>query len=619
MQITSNPNGRGNGGTLSSTQVSTPPPNGNGKRLPPDESAAPADKEKHVRFDESTDHPVRRTKAVKASPVMTGLYEMTRDGRKEEMEDKSSYGDITRRHPPPQQRRHGEPTENPAKIRLGKVNPLPHILTVVAIFAFLLWATFPYYSADNENQDAKGHVKPKKGSLKYLEQLADGLNEAQSALASVVEKSLQGRGRQFPCALFVGDSSIPFALGGGKSSRERVTSQSLFAGKNYSAGDLILPAPKYLVPLRLAVSDDDPEPALFLAPHAFLIKHHPTLANVKGKFVMGNGSADSDLGGFELRALVPIPAGSELFVSYEDHPHSFVFGTTTGQRLFGHIPTEADYQLADDIQSDTLAAVRVTQVENSRTGARTVVTGPLYPIMKRAISRVDPKIAALLPGTAREAAAYRGNTSALASLQGFHGDLGHLKRRATCLLDDVEIEHESGREVAARDIGRGETISLVHVHAMRNPMTCGSIEDCHDQRNTATKCTSPTLSQVILCPLLSPMGFFSSDRSTTAVDNGSNSKPNVEIRWTDKSVPQMSASEISDYSAAGSLSWSIVALEKIERGQEVWNPSDNSEFLGLTVRRQSDSCLVFPAGTETTTRGASDPRLLENTRPTSRD
>jgi len=513
----------------------------------------------------------------------------------------------------------------------GRDHPLRDLawpLAAAASFVGLLfWATMDA----GKNAESGGSSEQQSSSWTYfrIKRLADAVNEAQSSLASIVaETVLFGDGseslvRSGPCrSLYASESTIPGA------------GQSLFAGRDYGAGEVVVPAPPYLVPIRQQrqqprrpdLNDNNDDDFFVLAPpHAFLLKHHPSLVNVAGKLLLADAAAraaqeeteeDGDRGTastinleqFELRATKPIPAGSELFVSYRDHPHSLL-DASAGERMFGRIPGQDRYDLADAVFSDAFGAVRAVQVGHAKNknhggGQRgSAVVSPIYANFRRAVGRIDPRISILLPATNTEAEIYRKKkTSALASLRVQTTE--QLQRRGVCLSDDIELSdkndsnpHDGSAEAVAagntgrvitatRNVKKGEIIGVVHLHAVKNPMTCSasgssSSDYCSSKKQPAVPynehCIGQESSQVLLCPLaLDPAMkrlIMPGNKREIVSENGEReaAATNIEVYWTDgKTMPRTPLLDLQEGSIpAGSLSWTVAATADIEAGEEV--------------------------------------------------
>lgn len=108
------------------------------------------------------------------------------------------------------------------------------------------------------------------------------------------------------------------------------------------------------------------EESKYISHASLLLKHHPTLANLKEGTTLTDSPHDTKKGFVASRVIKP---GEELFLSFEDHPHSAL---GLDHPLFQHLPTEEDYDMMDKIlviqKQLQMSKYKVDQRHRSRSG-----------------------------------------------------------------------------------------------------------------------------------------------------------------------------------------------------------------------------------------------------------
>ena len=488
----------------------------------------------------------------------------------------------------PQQHHH---QRSPTKF--GKANPVRDALLFAAFVGILLLVTVNY----GDRKTTPNETKATRPAVSAVVRLIDSVNDIQSQVSTLMASHFQSPARTEDCSVFWDPSSIPGAGWG------------LFAGQDWNTGDVVVPSPSAFLLTVLGNKGH-------LSPHALLVKHHPTLVNVQGRLWWApsavDGSASMEpLESFQLRAIRPIAAGSELFVAFDLHPH----GARTppddpeaeapSRSLFHRTPTPSDYAAADQIWDDADSAVRWLQSTHkqwlSSSGRGAIQTAVIHPMVQRAIGRVDPLVARLLPSNGRPR---QHRTTAVESLH--NRTIDQLRRQATCLSDDVLYHHGSssscdnsggggdgGKEVeegecaaapldrarrvtavAGRTVATGEVLTKIPVLVLFHPRgVCASATDCRPPESpimaaVAEVCLDDAAWRVRLCPLLHGPLL----RSSALLNDTANaaSVSNVRIQWTQAGSARLSLPQLMELGpTAEELVWEVRATRSIAPGDTV--------------------------------------------------
>jgi hypothetical protein len=439
------------------------------------------------------------------------------------------------------------------RIYVGKASPLRDIGIFLSVICFLLWAGSQF----------EPDIKPEKKTKKSTD-----MNNMWSHLAKLVPQEKKVR-RAETCSLFMHTSSIPRAGPG------------LFAGQDYAIDDEVVSEPAFYMPMSTqdthAISK---EATVWVHPYAYLIKHHPTLANVQGTLWI----TDSDEGKHKamkskksqkqltlsLRAMRPIDIGEEIFVSWSDHPHSLMNNmpftqSTTHLSLFQHIPTNADYDKADAIFNDLQSTIRRMQGAH-RQRQINVDSSFLFTLVYRTALALQPQIAALLPqskadGQARMASHQSSRYSSLKNVT-----LVNLQTMGRCLSDthimardNAKSENEGMHDeppqslIATRQFQPDDLVLPVPL----------AVVDRSSQSSKQKHASRPT----IATPWVE--GEHESVYALThlSIMQQDSDSANVELRWI-SAEPRHNLSSYSNQ-PAGTLSMGVYALQEISRGERV--------------------------------------------------
>jgi hypothetical protein len=399
--------------------------------------------------------------------------------------------------------------ESATKVHMGKFNPFRDALIVFFALGFMA-----FVGRDFDPSIMKKDPNDRSPILKAFDKMKGDL-----------AKRFEGKRRVEPCDIFLEASAIPGA------------GLSIFAGRNFSTGDLVLEAPM-LLPVSLADGD-----AVFLSSYAFLLKHRPNMTNLQGELTTTD--KDGDLKRFELRATATIIEGDELFVPFDAHLH--------GQSsLFEHIPTEEKYttvrNIIDGIRSSYIKLAAASKVGNKASVDPSFVIN----LVKKSVAIGNPAIGALLPKNNDKFVQMR-KTYPLWALWKGNG-LPALQVNGKCLSD---VKKDVSTVVATRDFQKGDVVAPMPMYAMENTMTCSTEqEECRLPSSTSS-CFGHQDSRLLLCPL-----------TLSAFIIPSAEDPNVEYQWTTKPMRELSIEKVLS-SKPGDLSWDLVALRDIETGEEV--------------------------------------------------
>lgn len=447
------------------------------------------------------------------------------------------------------QRRLKANQESATKVNMGKFNPFRDAAIVVGILVFM-----GFVGRDFDPSWMKKDPKDRSAVLLAFDKMKDDL-----------VKRFEAKRRTEPCDLFADASSIPGA------------GLTIFAGRNYSTGDLVMETPM-LWPVSLTDGD-----AVFLSSWAFLLNHRPNMTNVQGQLATAN--EDTDLSQFELRASATIREGDELFLPFDARLH--------GQSsLFEHIPTEEKYATVRDI----IEGIRKSYFKAAARRAGKKASNPNFAValVKKSVARVDPAIGTLLPKNNDEYVKMRRTYPLWAIWKG--KGLPALQVNGKCLSHVVKNKATTASTtmVATTNFQEGDVVAPMPMYAMENAMTCLNMgeEECQ-LPSSSSLCFGHEDSRLVLCPLTS-----------SAFITLSSKDPNVEYRWAAKPMRELSMDEVLS-SKPGDLSWDVVALREIETGEEVRMIHDaamsamGSRFFVMTRCLICFHCLLYlaPCGT----------------------
>jgi hypothetical protein len=435
----------------------------------------------------------------------------------------------------------------------GKAKPIRQLCIFLGILGVMLYCTRNFDISTNEVAEEETLEVPPEDPV------ADSLNSFADYLVNMaMRKKGKTVKRTEDCSIFVNRGSVPG------------TGYSLFAGNDYAVGETVLELNGTLLPLFGDTST-------LCTPFAFVVKHHPTLANVEGPLVVVDSSS-SDAPPFELIATRPIQAGDELFVEYLHHPASLL------PSLFDHIPLPNDYELAEELSQDArLTSSRMTAAHRKR-GHQLKPEQFVLALLRRSIEKFNPRVAALLQGpapigmeqhqmfstclqdivVARTAEEETTKNQTIVATKSFQkGDVLAFVPlyiyQAACKSNNETSGMASAiSSVWRKGFGFGSGLNNIDGNGSENSSKNGTVlvEEC-----TATYTNEPPDScfelkqsgtAIVVCPLTA-VGLIESSSSV-----------NVEFQWADEKKEE-------DLLAAstGTRAWKLVALQDIETGQEV--------------------------------------------------
>ena len=279
---------------------------------------------------------------------------------------------------------------------------------------------------------------------------------------------------------------------------------------------------------------NDPEDPLFLPPYALLIKHHPSLFNVKPSTETLFWTTEEECQQpAKLIATQPITAGQEFFLAFENHPHRHL------EHLYRRIPTESDYKEADSIIVDERIILKVKN-ERSVSKKRIGEIGMGLRSTIKAVERYAPKVASLLPNMASTLATYAVTGASTSWISLRHQTHKSLASSGACISDVYE-----GRTSV---VAKGETVIPVPLYFRRKKATTTTgCEDSKDSTCTIAQddhaCLGHKDSFLEICPLdgiaeiaTAPeqINIVYQWRSTSGFVDGTNKRPETiaEVRLT---------------------------------------------------------------------------------------
>mmetsp|Transcript_17273 Transcript_17273/g.25357 ORF Transcript_17273/g.25357 Transcript_17273/m.25357 type:complete len:557 (+) Transcript_17273:110-1780(+) len=457
---------------------------------------------------------------------------------------------------------------NPAKIKLGKANITRDVSIFVGIMAILLLISLVTVRDVGKDDGSESLEEKMAKSMKALSDIAKrNVEEAEAAKKKFADGA---------CHALYAESSVP---GGG---------MGLFSTKRLEQGDTVIPR-SMLLPISDLIEEDESKLYLpnDLPQHAFLVKPHPTMANVKSIPVQDD---NGDFATFiASRSIEP---GDELFLDFKSLPKHFPFDAST--------PTEESYQTADAIVADMMEVSRpkvapVAKTKKKKTKGKLAtytkskdvkkITAEgikdSLELVKVALSRVDPKIASLLPTTYIQLNKTSTLGSSYISLN--NRSLAWLNKNGKCINDENLVQIRASATVssekgifAARFISKGELIMPIPLYAYGEK----------EPENHPFCFHSPS-SFLVLCSLtfqsfVSHRAAIDSSESATAKCNegeeGGNAGncqlgPNAVYQWSpwnpwNDVLMKKDSKEIIKMHAT-SLSFDLVAMHDIQEGEEI--------------------------------------------------
>lgn len=429
------------------------------------------------------------------------------------------------------------------KIPAGKAHPIRDLCILLAVVGIMMFCTRDFQLKNNEDEDMD---TPMKSNPIPMGNTINGAASGLKALFSAFQKNV--RKRTESCSTFLHMSHIPG------------TGYSLYAGVEYNEGDVVLPdLGHYFPPPR-------GDGAILLSSYAFLLKPHPQKYNVKGSLFVNTtdlSSNDEILSG-QLTATRTIAPGEELFVSYQIHPL-----TQLNLPLFRNFPQQDEYALAHEILADTKLTAKRMAASHRKKSIRFSGERFFLSLMKRSISKFNPRVAAMITETTERT-------------------LDHHRWNSTC-VQDIGLEtglHGGTTIVSTRKFFKHETIAVVPMYIIYEASdivdrevdsvegdvkehSCANANAIHDgqcvvRTTKATaweKCIRSTgdnhQSNMTLCPLTIPIGLL--DTSDT---------PNVKVEWAASCKGNGCFEE-----GGGMAALKIVAMEDINIGKKVSLPA----------------------------------------------
>ena len=391
-------------------------------------------------------------------------------------------------------------------VQPGGAKPLRDLCLLIGILGIMLFATRNFHVPGRDSEDTDEEHKD--------DVVSDTLNSIASRLAKSISVSEHFRApRKADCEIFVNRGAM------------RRTGYSVFAGREYAAGERLNVPLDELLPIPSA----DDSTLLWLQPYAFLIKHHPTLANVEGHLFDKSPEPSDRL---ELVATRPIEIGEELFVEYKHHP-------ATQSHLFDHIPSLEEHRIAEELVNDMKSTSKRLLQSHRKTGKQVKADKYMSGLLIRSIEHFNPRVAALLE-----------EQPSLST--GYH------KVSSTCLGD---LERDDETIVAKLEFPKGHILLDVPLYIYDSKT---SDNDCKSSRKKQCSAKLPPRycfaadenSTMQYCPLTTTAGMLRSDKGIG----------NVEFKWVENA---WSGPTKPITSPPGTLAWQLVTLEAIEAGQEV--------------------------------------------------
>lgn len=404
---------------------------------------------------------------------------------------------------------------DPRKIKMGKTNPLRDLLVFLGILGGL--AAF-FWSDETIIQTKEEHAAAR--AIKQAQDLAlqtintEKVKEQKELQQRELFEKLDSKRRRVPCDLFLGPSSVPGAGIG------------LFAGKDFAQGENVDDSLWSTFPLLIASGQ-------FMHPTLLLLQHHPILANVHAQVIdedvtMVNSSRQR----MKLHTTSDIKAGQEIFVPFEQHPHS----SNTQHPLFRDMLTPNDFRVADHILLEMIHTVRFMEV-GKRKNACKMDASATFRLMHDAMASVHPRIGRLFPTSRSEFSMRPQGSTSVSTLSNF--TLQRLQLMATCISDLAG--DRNGLVTAKQNFREGNLITKIPMVVMTHSE---ATLDCFTENDT----------DVALCPLwIAP----------PVLGDG-----NAVYEWSD-ALGKVLSKDAALSSTRGYISWDLMATRNITSGEAI--------------------------------------------------
>eukprot|EP00521_Asterionellopsis_glacialis_P010681 CAMPEP_0195297532 /NCGR_PEP_ID=MMETSP0707-20130614/21712_1 /TAXON_ID=33640 /ORGANISM="Asterionellopsis glacialis, Strain CCMP134" /LENGTH=521 /DNA_ID=CAMNT_0040359373 /DNA_START=109 /DNA_END=1674 /DNA_ORIENTATION=+ len=456
---------------------------------------------------------------------------------------------------------------NPAKVHMGKANIKRDVSLFVGFIAVLL---FIATGLDNVHlaEDPDAEEKDKIRDIQEMKQ------KMEQKLREQAEAKLKPENEG--CGLFLTQSSIPDV------------GQSLFAGLNFTKGDVVLES-ELSYPVMTTVDNS----RTFLSAPALLLKFHPYLANVvqeEEDHRSKGSSSTTPSKKYIFRATRPIQEGEEIFVSRQSYHEDIV----NDIHLFDDIPLISDYEIADQIALEE-ALTQIKSKSNKRKKGRDCYgsgggNGALD-LVQRAVSRFNERVAKVLPTNSEHLHEMKRYQTSMAFLSLQNVTMWRHQSKSSCVTNVVgEQQGETTTPlVATRKIQKRGIITTVPLYVMKNEGTCQSTKDqtCDttgDSLELGSTCFGNTqLLSMVFCPLLAASLFSRNGGGFASKDPLPGQKEaNARYAWSKDNIENEKAHQ---YSAdlvtknfATKLSIDIIATRIINEGEEIVLDFENGQM-----------------------------------------
>lgn len=464
------------------------------------------------------------------------------------------------------------------KVKVSKEDFLLHLKMGATLMILFFGGTF--YSSLGRDDEAEAAARKKKKSIqekiheqeqKELELIDPPypvLNEQLIRLTDAVDDHAYTLNAD--CNFFLADSSIS-GLG-------------VFTTKSFEEGEIVFPSMNVL-----SGTDQSPD---FEGTNGIELPFHAHLVLLKQHHIYGNviQSSSSQGGDGSITSKRSIRAGEELFVNFQDFNEKY--RDIYHNQLHIHDPTLEEYQKADEIISEAMAAIPTKVVyeggmskvkkykhSGSRNKSRkkklvpSVDAASILNLLQNTIARYDGRLATLIPETTVEARSILEGEGGTAGFISHRRSVDWIRSNGLC-LDGLHPGLSTSNErkaIASRDISAGDIVTTVPVYAMEKD------DSLYDSAND---CFEAPLDGILLCPL----SFASSIQLGTDEgicigddENGdcpsNNPTANAKVQWSEYNVlnrrlKHLNTHEFLQQPLTG-MTLDVVATQPIAKGDEV--------------------------------------------------
>lgn len=406
------------------------------------------------------------------------------------------------------------------------------------------------------------------------------------------------------CNLFLADSSIP---GHGRG-------LGVFTTKSFEEGEVVFPGLGLGSGLEGGLEADafgTKGIELPLHSHLVLLKQH----HIYGNVIQGSSKQQKQGGGDgSITSKRSIQAGEELFVNFQDLNENYK--EIYHKQLHVHDPTLEEYQMADEIIAEAMAAIP-TKVVYEGSGDRNVKkyksgrgrnkqrtkrvvpsvdAASILNLLKSTVARYDQRLAALIPESTAEARSILDDSGegggGTANFISNRRSVDWIRANGLCLdglypglssAISTGTDNGAGKSAvgtfASRDVSIGDIITTAPLYAMKKSH---SVANMH--------CYDAPVDDISLCPLsFAALMHNGDDEEKVCINSDENEDcpstvgpANAKVQWSEFNMSNrrrndITADEFIQHPLTG-MTVDVIATQPISKGEEVIISSNNGNL-----------------------------------------